>query len=112
MIEYVEVVIENDNNLEIKTTSNVCKKRGHASLNGVVTDIKIHGESWRSNNEKAWQMCKQTKNEHSLIVRQSTVGVVWGQLHKCFSVPFLIRCNVCSLLRRWELKDFPCSARS
>jgi hypothetical protein len=42
MIEDVEVEIENGNNLKIKT-SNVCKKRGHASLNGAVTGVRSHG---------------------------------------------------------------------
>jgi hypothetical protein len=58
MTEDVEVVTESGNHLKITTASNdVCKKRGHTSLNGIVTDIKIHDGT-------AWQICKETKSEH------------------------------------------------
>jgi hypothetical protein len=78
MIEDVEVITENDNILKIKATSDVCKKRGHASLKGIVTDIKIRGQSWHRNTGKASQMCKQTKNEYWLYRETICGGCSFG----------------------------------
>jgi hypothetical protein len=47
------------------------------------------------------QTNKQKMNT-GFIVRQSTVGVVLGELHNALAFRLLTRCKVCSLLRRWK----------